>query len=333
MAAELLPTVTTSERYALGRCPQLWWWRFREGLTPRRENADARWFGIGVHIALAEWYGKGLQRGPHPAETFAAWCGDEIRHVRASFAERDSDWYDEPKYEDARVLGIDMLEHYIKVYGEDPQWKILAVEQPFRIKVKSNGTPVAYFNSTFDAVEQDQDDGQIYLVDHKTASQIQLSYLDLDPQAGSYWAVATQIGQSKGWLKPDQKINGIVYNFLRKAREDPRPRNAGGAYLNMDGSVSKKQPTTPFVRTTVERSQEELRTEMQSLADDVTYMNAMRDGTQPVRKVRTKDCTWCDFFTMCKMHQRGGDSYKEFARAEYAVSDPYERYREKSASE
>jgi hypothetical protein len=328
-----LPTVTTSERYALGRCPQMWWWRFREGLTPRRENADARWFGIGIHLALAEWYQPGLKRGPHPAETFATWCGQETRHVRASMAERDSEWYDEPKYEDARVLGIDMLEHYVKTYGKDEQWFVLATEQPFRIKVKNGGDPVAYFNSTFDLVYRDLDDGQIYLDDHKTAGQIQLPYLELDPQAGSYWAVASQIGRAKGWLPDGEVIAGIMYNFLRKAREDPRPRDEQGRYLNMDGSVSKKQPAAPFVRHLVERSPNELRTEMQSLADDVAYMNAMREGTQPVRKVRTKDCTWCDFFAMCKMHQRGGDSYKEFMHSEYVVSDPYERYREKSASE
>jgi hypothetical protein len=249
-------------------------------------------------------------------------------------AERDSEWYDEPKYEDALELGTSMLEAYVREYGKDDQWLVLAVEQPFRIKVSNGGKPVAYFNSTFDLVYRDLDDGLIYLDDHKTASQVQTAYLELDPQAGAYWAVASKIGRAKGWLGPDEVIHGIMYNILRKAMEDPRPRDEQGRYLNINGSVSKRQPTAPFLRHMVERSPEELRTEMQSLADDVVYMNAMRDGGQPVRKVRTKECTFCDFFSLCKMQQRGNhESAQEYARAQYAIIDPYLRYKEKSASE
>jgi hypothetical protein len=225
-----------------------------------------------------------------------------------------------------------MLNHYVKVYSNDSQWNILAIEQPFKIRVTNGGKPVSYFTSTFDGVLEDEDDGQIYLIDHKTASQISPAYLELDPQAGAYWAVASAIGPSKGWLKPGQEINGIVYNYLRKSKEDPRPRNAGGEYLNMDGSVSKKQPPDPFLRTIVERSPGEKQSEMQALADEVVFMNAMRAGEQPVRKVRTRECTWCDFFHLCIMQQRQGN-WQEYARSEYAVSDPYDRYRDKSASE
>jgi hypothetical protein len=333
MAPALIPTITTSERSALNRCPQMWWWRFREGLTPKHDNADARWFGIGVHLALAEWYGHGKKRGRHPAETFSEWHGDEITYIKAAYAEKDAEWYDEPKYEDARELGISMLEHYIKTYGNDSQWNVLAVEQPFRIKVNDKGKPVAYFNSTFDLVAQDEVDGQIYLWDHKTAGQISTAYLEMDPQAGAYWAVATNIGWDKGWLKSHENISGILFNFLRKSKEDPRPRNAGGAYLNMDGSISKKQPPDPFLRHMVERNLGERRMELQAIADEATFMNAMRDGSQPVRKHRTRDCAWCDFFLMCKMHQQGGNNWQEFRDAEYLVTDPYARYRDKSASE
>lgn len=327
-----LPTVTTSERYALSRCPQMWWWRYRMGLTPKGESPDALWFGIGVHIALAEYYMPGKKRGPHPAETFASWCGDEIREIRSGFVDRDAEWFDEPEYEDALTLGVDMLEHYIDTYGKDPRWTVVATEHPFRIRVNDGGKGIAYFNSTFDLVARDEDDGRLYLWDHKTAAQIQLPYLELDPQAGAYWAVATQIGRAEGWLGPAEEIAGINYNILRKSMRDIRPTDDAGMSLNKDGTVSKRQPIAAFHREMVERSRGELATEMISLTDEVRWMNAMRSGEMPVIKHRIKDCTWCEFFAMCKLHQRGDDKWKDFRDSKFLVADPYARYGVKSTA-
>src|ERR1043166_425769 len=122
-----LPIVRTSERGAFGRCPQKWWWKYQKGLNPKGETTDALWFGIGVHIALAEWYQKGKKRGPHPADTFEAWAGDEFREIRSS----REDWDELPKYEDATELGISMLEGYVDEYGKDPSWHVIATEMPF----------------------------------------------------------------------------------------------------------------------------------------------------------------------------------------------------------
>lgn len=327
-----LPTLRTSERSAFRRCPQKWWWEYRDGLVPKGEVPDARWFGIGIHLALAEWYGKGKRRGRHPAKVFAEWCGDKIREIRAAMSERDSDWYDEPKYEDAYELGVAMLNHYVETYGKDPEWHVIATEQSFQVKVQRAGKPIAIFASTFDGVIRDESDGEIYLMEHKTASQIQLPYLELDDQAGVYWAVAQAVLRAKGVLKADESIAGIVYNFLRKSKPDPRPRNATGAYLNMDGSVSKKQPADPFVRHIVERQPQEQKSQMERLSDEVAWMNAVRSGTLPVIKNTTKDCTFCDFFDMCKLHERGGDAWKELKRSLYTQKDPYADRYAKSAS-
>lgn len=323
MAADLLPTVRTSERTAFNRCAQQWWWKYREGLIPHGETPDALWFGIGVHIALAKWYQKGKRRGPHPAETFANWCGEEIREVRAAYSDRNQEWYDEPKYEEAYDLGVAMLDAYIEEYDRDPQWDILATEHPFKVKVHREGHPIAYFASAWDGVTRDLDDGGLYLLEHKTASQISLAYLELDDQAGAYWAVATAVCRARGWIGPSDKISGIVYNFLRKSRPDPRERNEAGAYLNKDGSISKKQPPSPFVRHVVERSPQELQSQMLRLADQVTIMNGMRAGDIPVTKSVTRDCTWCMFFDLCKLHERGGKAYQEFKKTQFTVLDPY----------
>lgn len=326
-----LPTVRTSERSTFRRCPQRWWWEYRLGLKPKHLRADARWFGIGIHEALARWYHKGTRRGAHPADTFADWVGDEIAWVSAAYADHEREWDDKPKYEDAAELGEEMLVNYIDEYGRDPQWHIIATEQTFKVKVTRQGTAVGYFASTWDGVARDKSDGQVYLLEHKTATQISTAYLELDDQGGSYWAVASAILRAKGILKPGESIAGIWYNFLRKCKKDTRPRNEGGAYLNQDGSVSKKQPPPAFVRELVERSPAEQKSQMERLADEITVMNAMQDGTIPVFKNTTRECTFCDFFVACKLHERGSPAYKEILKADFVKVDPYEDNR-KSAS-
>lgn len=325
-----VPVITTSERTCFRRCPQKWWWRYRMGLVPRGEMADALWFGIGVHEALAKWYRKGRQRGPRPATTFEKWCGEEERAIRANYADRDKEWFDKPKFEDAKELGISMLESYVDKYGKDDNWNVIAIERQFKVTVTSHGEAVAEFVSTWDGVYEDLEDGLVKLMEHKTATAIQTAYLELDDQGGAYWAVAGAVLRAEGVLGPTENISEITYNFLRKSRQDERPQNEAGLYLNLDGSVSKKQPPPYFVREPVERIPAEQKTQMQRLADEVTVMNAMRDGTLPITKSTTKDCTFCEFFLMCKMHEHGDKGWESVMRSEYFQRNPYDRY-EKSA--
>jgi len=316
-----LPIIHTSERSAAKRCAQFWWWKYRMGLVPKGGGqADALWFGLGIHEALANWYQPGLRRGQHPAKTFREWAGDEIAYAKTYLDET----YDAPVWEDAKDLGIAMLEAYVEHYGQDHDWNILATEREFGVKVVRDGKPIAHFRSRWDGVFRDEADGQIYLLEHKTASQVATAYLELDEQAGAYWAVAGTVLRSQGILKPGEEIAGIQYNFLRKARPDDRPVDEAGLKLNKDGSVSKRQPPPLFVRPEpIERSPRERAVQMRRLADDVAVMNAMRDGTIPVTKTPTRDCPRCPFWDMCLLHERGGNAWKAMAQSNYTQQDPY----------
>ncbi len=294
------------------------------GLVSKYEEPDALWFGIGIHEALAQWYKPGLRRGVQPAAYFRQWCGDEMREIAANYNDRDSVWgEDAPKYEDALELGVAMLEGYIDEYGKDPDWDVIATEYPFEVNVTHEGETVAVFASVWDGVYRDRSDGLLYLMEHKTARQISTSYLALDDQAGAYWAVAGTFLRAKGVLRPDEEIAGITYNFLRKSMPDERLVNDEGLSLNKDGSVSKKQPTSRFLREVVERSPAEQQTQLLRMADEVRVMNAMRDGTIPVYKNTNRDCTFCQFFTMCTLHERGGESWKTVMKAEFVQQNPY----------
>jgi hypothetical protein len=277
------------------------------------------WFGIGIHEALAAWYLKGLRRGPHPAETWEAWTAEEIAFAKTYL----DDTFDEPVWVDAVELGTAMLEEYVDYYGRDEQWNIISVEQPFRVRITREGTPVAYFASRWDGVARDESDGKIYLLEHKTATQIITAYLELDDQGGSYWAVASQLLRAKKILKPNEQISGIIYNFLRKGLPDDRPQDADGNYLNKDNSISKRQPPQPFVRVMVERSPKEQRTQLERIADEVTVMDAARSGLIPITKTPTKDCPRCPFWIPCGLHERGSDAYQTVLKNNYIQIDPY----------
>jgi PD-(D/E)XK nuclease superfamily len=298
------------------------------GLVPRGESVDALWFGIGVHEALAQWYRPGLRRGTHPARYFTKWAGEEERYIRSNFSDRDREWFDAPKFDNALDLGTAMLEGYVDKYGKDPEWEVIDTEHPFKTRIFTSreDAPFAEFWSTWDGVYRDLRDGRLYLMEHKTATQIQTAYLPLDDQAGAYWAVAGPYLRAKGILKPDEEIEGITYNFLRKSMPDERPCNEEGQYLNKDGTVSKRQPPPYFVRHTELRVPAEQRTQLMRMADEVKWMNAVRSGEMPVIKNTTKDCTYCEFFLMCQMHEHGGNGWEELMRAEYDQLNPYERY-------
>jgi PD-(D/E)XK nuclease superfamily len=316
-----LPILRTSERGAFHKCWQQWWWAYRMGLGPKHIQADARWFGIGIHLALAEWYQRGTRRGPHPAETFAAWVGDEIAYAKTWLDEN----YEEAKWEDAKELGTAMLEAYVDHWGRDPQWHIISVEQQFKVKIIKAGEPVALFASRWDGVARDLGTGDIILLEHKTASQVNTAYLEMDDQAGSYCAVASQVLRAKKVLKPTEKIAGIQYNFLRKAKPDTRPVNELGERLNKDQTVSLRQPPPMFVRPDlVERNDRMNRTQLERIADEVGIMNLLRQGAIPVTKTITRDCPRCDFWIMCQLHERGGNAWKEVMKSDFVQRSPYQ---------
>lgn len=323
--------VTTSSRSAFRRCPQKWWWSYVDGYRRRGENPDALWFGIGIHEALAEWYQPGFKRGTPPAQTFAEWHGEEERWISAAYADRDRGELDPAKFENALELGVSMLEGYVEEYGKDRDWDVIAVERPFRMRVIRNGVAIAYFMSTWDGVYRWTQDGRIYLMEHKSATAVQTAYLELDDQAGIYWAFATAVLRADGTLGPNEEIAGITYNFLRKSKGDDRPQNEEGESLNKNGTVSKRQPMNRYTRHLVERSDRERRTQVRRLADEVSIMKAVVEGVIPVTKNTGKDCSFCEFFTACKSHERGGNVYKSVLAAEFDQSDPFDRY-VKSAS-
>lgn len=356
-----LPYLRTSERTLAKRCLQAWWWSYREGLKPNAFKADARWFGTGVHLALASWYIPGLKRGRHPAETWREWCGETVtflRSVKREATAEQTDWVD------ARELGVTMLEGYVKQWGSDEAWEVIQPEYRFHVLV---GKPaVVRMVGTFDGVIRDHADGKIKLMEHKTAATISTGHLTLDEQAGTYWAVATHELRTQKIIGAQESLWGIEYNFLRKGTPDERPKDAQGyatnqptkahyieALTTMDdwtepelkkmklddlegiaaanhirvtGDRSKVQPAALFLRKAIRRTAAERAIQLRRIQDDLQHMNAVRDGVLPITKTPARECSFCDFADMCELHEAGGDweAYRDFA---YHVEDPYGDHR------
>ena len=236
-----VPILRTSERRDFKRCPQRWWWGWREGLKPRGSEKTPLWFGTGVHLGLAHWYIPGVKRGRHPAETFEEFARDSLHSIKVADATEEA----VAEYEDGGKLGVILLEEYVKHYGNDSHMKFVQAEHPFSLPVPwpaeqsrqsiwdvDPGTPLVEYCGTWDGVYFDMRDGRFKLLETKTAKAVQTTHLTLDDQAGSYWAIANLVLRELGLLKERESIYGITYNFLRKALPDERPRDAEGYATN-----------------------------------------------------------------------------------------------------
>lgn len=328
-----LPIIRTSERHDFKRCPQRWWWGWREGLKPVQEK-QALWFGTGIHLALEHFYSPlGTKRGRHPLNIWRGYARDESITVMPSGVVDDAN--DKPTYVSAVQLGVDMLTGYFDLYGRDEHIHVLAVEHPFQITIPGTDKGEAcLYAGKWDLLWRDLRDESLWLTDHKTAKDLSTNHLTLDDQAGSYWALAGQFLRSSGAIGPKERLKGIEYNILRKYSppEDDRPVDADGMRLNKDGSVSKKQPKTleyRYKRERVHRTAREQASQISRIAVEAEAMDRMRHDKSLLYKSPTRDCTWdCNFFQMCELQERQSD-WETFRDMAFRVEDPYADHRNK----
>lgn len=250
--------IRTSERRTFKRCPQKWFWAYKENLKPLRES-NPLWFGQAVHLALAEWYKPGKERGVHPAKTL-------VEVLESGKVQRfDTGNFDDmAEYAEALTMGEDMLERYVDHYGEEEEWECIQPEMSFQVWFSHPVTGqkrwlryVGTIDGVFRYIGETNGEmthGSIWLFEHKTAAGIQVHHLPLDDQAGSYWAIAGMILRNRGVLKPGEEISGILYNFLRKAKDDPRPKNADGLYCNKPTKDNYLETLTPLMESHEELS-------------------------------------------------------------------------------
>lgn len=357
--------IRTSERRVWKRCQQKWFWGYKQGLKPLTEAAPL-WFGTAVHEALAEWYQPGTTRGPHPAVTFA--------NLLDSGKVKTGDLSDPNKmaeFVEHHEMGVDMLNRYVEYWGNDEDLEFIQTEMPFQVWFDApHMKKWLRYVGTFDGVFRKLSTNEVWLLETKTAASINVNHLPLDDQAGSYWAIATIFLRQRGILKPDETIAGIMYNFLRKAKDDPRPRNAEGLYCNKPvkgdylaaldtaevkcsatmkvdelaalarehkikvlGEPSKTQPPAYFERYPVYRSEGARARMLNRIVDEARQIEGARQDRPllPIVKNPTKDCSWdCEFFKMCQLHEDNQD-WQHYRDNMFKTWNPYEEHERKAS--
>jgi len=244
---------------------------------------------------------------------------------------KDED-FGSPSYLDPLLFGVDILEHYIDTYGKDARYKIIKPEQAFQLDIHHprNGRYLFTYVSQMDAVVQDLNTGKLGLFEHKTSASTSPfgAPLTLDEQANSYWTFGTMWLHATGQLKPDQDLDFMLYNFIRKAMRDTRPKNSEGLHLNKDGSVSKKQPAPFFRRETVMRGQPEREVVFRRTLNEFREMQMVREGKLAVYKNPGKHCGFCPFRDPCEVHEVGSD-YQAILDNMYTQWNPYAEHEDR----
>lgn len=341
-----IPLLRNSERYSFKRCQAAWNWGWNHGLVPRNTRQDARWFGTGIHLVLAEFYtppGKdGFKRGRDPLETWEEFCAGQNVLLKAG------DYYDddaEYEFVQARELGIAMLTAYMAEYGGDPHWEVLMPETRFKANIpftkdqldrhvpnffSTTENIITKIVGTFDmpVIDHSFPKPRVMIVDHKTTNKREnTKHLVKDDQAGTYIAVGTGYLRRQNLIGPQEAIDGMIFNYLRKAKPSDKPRNAAGQVLNKDGSVSKVQPAPLFWREQVMRGKTNRMRQIRRIAEDAEAIAYARQGAVPILKSPGEHCNWCDFSDLCDIDENG-DDVEGFIEAVFKKQDPYADHRD-----
>jgi len=320
-----LPMLRNSERTSFRNCRWAWNLSFNRTLQPRTASPPLR-FGTLIHKSLAAHYIPGKKRGESPVVAFEKFYNEELK-IQEKMGFRDEDG----KWQDAGELGIAMMTNYLDQYGADDQWEVLVTEQPFEVIVNhpDTGEPWFVFVGVIDGAWRNLGTKKIWIPDHKTTSGIgptTVKHLVLDDQAGGYWTWGVDWLYEKGYLKPNQKLAGMLYNFMRKAIPDERPykmRKGVRQYLNADGTVSKKQPSPYFLRQPIYRDEMDKQAARTRALLDYGEVEMVRQGILTVNKnPGWMTCPNCWAIDICELHEAGHD-WEDMVRATTQEWDPY----------
>lgn len=225
MAAELeRVTFNQSRVKTFLHCPKMYDYKYIQ-LLERKEKVRPLFLGSWVHRALETYYTDGDWKIGH-AEYVKLW--DKL--------------FDEEKLalrKKGKQLGPPLPEIVERImrsyvfYYKDDGWQVEAVEQILETETPLKiGNRVWIFKGRLDLLIRDTE-GLLWLVDHKTASQIpqSTSFHSMDPQLMMYpWAAERSLGIH---------ISGVIYNYV-KSRPPTIPK------LNKDGSISRRKVSTDY---------------------------------------------------------------------------------------
>lgn len=313
--------VRTSERQSFLTCRHQWYWGWVKKY--RAPQLDPKLvFGDLVHQALAKYYIPGTKRGVHPAETFE------------QLIEKLGDQQDLMLWSDERILdmadlGIPMLERYVEHWHEaDKEYEIVSSEQVFQVPIGRIDGRRVYYVGTVDGVWKNRATKKLRFLETKTTTEIKMDALPMDEQVGAYWTFGPRWLRLQGILKSGEQLDGILYNWLRKAVPNPDDEyDEQGRKLNKNGSISKRQPAKFFYRHPTHRGEAEAKRVKERVRNEVRDMlQAASDPDHYVYKNPgpqfRPNCQFCGFRDPCELHETGND-WKAYIDHAFIQWNPY----------
>ncbi len=197
--------LTASSIRALRNCRKSYFWRYVEELSPVRTDAALR-IGSVFHECLERWFRLDLEGKPKDETAVAA----ILAHIDESFPNRAGDPEQNRLWHQTRGMVVG----YVARYPAE-SFRVVAVEQTFECPIIHPATGRA--SRTFrlagkvDALVQDPDSGEYYIMEHKSTSQIggsAIEKLPLDFQVHAY-----VLGLSRSLGIP---IAGVIYDVTAK---------------------------------------------------------------------------------------------------------------------
>lgn len=341
-------TVSHSSKRRFKECPWSYFQRYVNGIESIYKNQLPLFFGSGIHKALEKWYIPGSDRGMHPVDGWVSFFTSQAENPEYTELFRDQE-----KMNQQLDLGVNMLEGYLHHWGEDRYIHVIANEQRFKWGIPYVGPNNQQLQrdliGAVDLVYQDMDNaGRFTVMEHKTASKLgseNTQYLPLDEQATLYLAVVTKMFRDQGILRPDEFVQVIVYNYLRKEAQDlsgvddkgvahkkPERKHYEKELLSVPwlteekikgsslaelkslaeehevivyGDPKKVQPSPRFVRKTTSRTKQEIKDFIYRLQSDLTLMRYIEEGILAPTKSPSSACCRCELRELCKLDEQG----------------------------
>lgn len=232
-------------------------------------------FGTAIHKALEHFYesGKsGATEPGNPVKFFKEYAQENLLQIEG--------------FDKLYQLGVDMLQNYLDEYSIDlVDYTTLATEVTSQAEVPvphdEKEIPENFIiEAILDTLVRDRR-GHIWVMEHKTFSRFHASQLALDHQ------FVLEAFVARNWLKVNKvpgKVEGVIYNGLRKKAKAPPPL---------------------FERHRLYVTDHQMLVALHRVYWQLKQLNSPMYKVYP--EPSTMNCSYCNFKRPCEEYNSGGD--------------------------
>lgn len=303
-------TISWSEVSTYRSCPHKHELQYLErwSMTPPDHTALGK--GIMYHLAMETHY-NAIKAGEEPKVAVHNLMG-EWRRVG-----RDVDTIELIEW---------MYDGHVRLYGNDEQWEVIAVEYAFEFPLlDADGKPTGFkLKGKIDVIVRDRETGRVFVVDHKSCSALpKQRELDLDDQMGLYlW----------GLKKLGKNPMGAIYSAARTAMNKGDKPGAVEAWEQAKAAGEKpgarpkpQELTDRFSRTYLTRTPREL--DVIALETLATARSMYSPDNAHERHPDTDRCKWmCGMLEACLIGRKTTPARERAFLVDIGFEQRFERH-------